>query len=839
MGTRPRDIAQLKVLLGGSVDVCEWPSVGTKDLYRQIFNQNSKYKTYEDAQAKGDWYFQDTLAMLDNWVILKYNAEPVLEKVSSSSPSDFPDAKDNITISASETVIMKPSTNVYPILKNQPWSVDFNIGPMNGKFIKEIQNLSKNEEGEALTKEEIANAVVAKYGIGETVFTKILTDTDPTSPKIIFVVDSYYYVFDRNSRKIFFYKKITTKDGDEETTKFVLLKTITTTYSTVEGKKEQANEKTGTKNNKLFTLMFYPLGSKLYIGDGTIDPWKAGNDFVSFSSYVNMPASNIGVMVYGGTAAFTLNYLIHEDLGTFIRPDISVNNPNSTTLKAVMLGQKKLLLSELKNVSTTSVEIPYEKGDGIFYYEEGRDFTYLVDEVSYNFTVTSASGKKSKKKWHYGVSLMSSGYGYYSPAICRCEMYMEPYIRSVGQKLLDITSYVLSASVSLTVEQSTASITLTNRDMPTENFSTSVFENEYLIWGIRPISIYAGYDTQNLELIFKGYTNGEPKIEKTKDTATISLSCIDVSIRAKETFGINLPIYDGWCHLAAMRNLMMEAGYTTSDSQILPVEPYTDTCYEGHTDFLPNEKWHFLVPFHLFETPGYMFQMGTPLWDCMQTIRGISEWYLFGQYDGKLTYAPHYKLFKYRGNLFKETPTVVGDFDEIRRNLRLDVTFGTFRNAIYRSGIIVKDYEKDNVDTEPFVVILKQKGWPSSVIEGKTFVPWLRWDAAHDPSMNSADSVNRAAIIAAKRNSRERRNIGFSCWGKKVIPYEIIQVEENIKSETFINIDAKNSAEKYIVTAVNHSFSNGCVWDTSLECELYDPSAFLLSGDTVPDFVDV
>jgi len=825
---RPRNIANLKVVLGGNVSVCEWPSVSVKDLYRQIFNQSAKYESYESAKANGLWYFEDTLAVLDNWVILKYDAQPFLSSSLTSNPSGFPDAKDCITINT--TNISGYSSNTYSLAKNQPWSVDLNILPMDSQNTKKVQSLIV-KDGDKVQKAETAQAIVDHFGL-DGIFTTILKDTDVTSPKIVFNVGQYYYVFDRNSANLLIYKTV---EGIE------LIKTIYTGYSLKSGGKNQSTDSTTPKNNRLYTLMFYPLSTKLYIGCGSIDPWKAGNDYVSFSGYVNIPAGNLGVTVYGATAAFTVNKLIHEESGRFSRPNVEVNNPGGATFKTALLGQKSnKALTQLSSVtSTRSVTLEYPTGSSETFND---NFKYLNKKVSYIFSPIRGGGKRSKIAWSYDVTLNSTDDRYYSPTICRSELYISPYINSVGQRSRDVSTYVLNASVTLTGEQSSATVVLTNRDMATENLSTSVFDDEYLIWGIRPIQINASYDSTELNndaksLVFKGYTNGEPKMEKTKDTATITLTCFDASQRARETYGINLPIYDGWCHLAVMRNLMQEAGYTSADSTILPVEP-NQSCYDGHVTYLPDERWHFLMPFHIGENPGYMFSMGTPIWDCMNTIKGISNWYLYGRYDGKLVYAPPYKLFQSYGNRFKEVPTIVGNFDEIRRNLRMDVSFSNFRNAVYRSGVVVQAYDKYNVDTQPVITIMKQKGWPNSIVSTRTFVPWLRWDASHDPSMNDTATIKRAAIAAAKLNSRERRNVSFACWGKRVFPYEIIKIEENVKAETFVNLTT--GTESYIVTAVSHNFSNGCLWDTSLECELYDKAAFILYGSDVSgDFTEV
>lgn len=865
--SRPRNIAQVKVTLGGNVSVCEWPSLSVKDLYRQIFNQNAKYKTYEEAKENGLWYFEDKLTMLDNWVILKYNTKSFIPKESTLSLVNSTvlmatgakdgamaviDNFDTNSLKALITASIRSfqlalntsgSSVFYPILKNQPWSVDFIINPMDDLTTQAVQSAIIKDENNNIKKDETVDYIIKHTrvssieeesrtgGIISYPYKQILMDTDLFSPKLVFNIDKYYFVFDRNTANLLFYEMV---DGS-----LSFIKKMATGYLAVAGGKNQENDDGTPENNKLYTLMFYPLGTKLYVGLGSTDPNKAGNNYISFNDYVDIPAGEILITGYGADAGFTINRLIHEEEGTFSRPPTEINNTSGATLKTALLGQKSnKAATGLTNItSTKEVTVKYPVSTNEIF---ANNFSYLNENAEYVFVPTKGSGTRNKVAWSYDVVLRSLGNRYYSPAICRTELYIPPYVKTVSQRSRDVSEYVLNASVTLTVEQSSASVTLTNRDMDTENLPTSVFADEYLIWGIRPIKINAAYNSADLNndaksLVFKGYTNGEPKMEKSKDTATITLTCFDASQRARESYGLNLPIYDGWCHLAVMRNLMEEAGYTTADSEIIPYEP-NQSCYDGHVTYMPDERWHFLMPFHIGENPGFMFAMGTPLWECMSTVKNISYWYLFGRYDGKLVYAPPYKLFQSYGNRFKEVPTTVGNFDEIRRSLSMNVSFSDFRNAIYRSGTIIQTYDGHNVDTLPMIIIMKQKGWPNSIVSEKTFVPWLRWDAAHDHSINDANVLRRIAVSAAKLSGRERRNINFSCWGKRVFPYEIIKIEENVKAETFVNIES--ASEAYIVTSVSHSFSEGCVWDTSLECELYDKNAFVLYGDTAPEFTE-
>ena len=210
---------------------------------------------------------------------------------------------------------------------------------------------------------------------------------------------------------------------------------------------------------------------------------------------------------------------------------------------------------------------------------------------------------------------------------------------------------------------------------------------------------------------------------------------ITTAIKKLQKLGLEVK-QDGRSYSAISGKHILEFMTNTRDDEVVTIPRVLDSCYEGHVTGLPNEKTHFTLPVYPFGNPHYMPQLGSQIWSEMEKIREIKkDWKLFGRYDGKLVYGPIEKLLTNNDNIFYEVPTNIGEFDEIRKGLSVNVSFkNVFRNAMMRGGLLYLGYK--DVDqkyaTQPVYKIKRQDGWPNNV-EDRTYIPWLRWDVQYNP----------------------------------------------------------------------------------------------------------
>jgi len=485
---------------------------------------------------------------------------------------------------------------------------------------------------------------------------------------------------------------------------------------------------------------------------------------------------------------------------------------------------------------------------------------------------------------------------YYSPGLYAGELFIFPEYIEVnlvpdGDLNLD---YIKSASISQTVEGYTGSITLYNRAMDAKA-KTGTYTDDYRIKGVKPIKISARIKSDDTGIasfggitseagdatsadynrLFTGYIVNRNFSRSGSDanSSVVELPLEDNTLRAKDTYAMDLPVFDGYCHLAAFYYLAKYAGYL-DDEIVLYQNPYKETdryrlvdhligagegflgdCFDGHTKGFPRttllrpsntylsgsgyptttdgtdtsnvesigiagENLHACLPINgIHEAPNYMFQMGTSIWDCMRELTEFSGFYLFANNWGSLVYAPpEITLSPYIDFEFSEMPgddrfENISDFNEIITNLSVNNPTDEIRNVVITQGLVIGP---DGEKLSPLVSIKTQDGWPNN-IKDPTYIPWLRYLIQRNPHWNDPKRMQWNNAQMFDRVSRERAFGAWSAWGRALYPYQTFKISETHNNETGAN------QQKFIASAITHSFSaDDYKWNISIEGEKYE-----------------
>lgn len=329
-------------------------------------------------------------------------------------------------------------------------------------------------------------------------------------------------------------------------------------------------------------------------------------------------------------------------------------------------------------------------------------------QFKYKLTLSSKGTDESiKKKWSGGdPDKYPHSARIYSPIIFLVELHVDPPLVKVNMSPSPQieSGDVVKVNVRQSVQEITADVTLWNRNDCDDRRFSGAGKGKFTynfdgrgggnFVGVKPITVVGGIlgdfdpppssgvhnsDAVNVTAYqpyqFKGYVSDRTYTRPSTSESYVNLSCRDISAKAKETMAVNLPIFDGWGHMAAFYFLCKEAGY--KDDQIMfyqdnrnPADHITikdmikagggdtDTrqggCFAGHVPkfpksigpasrvvSLPPSTIFAVLPLNAFrEQPAYMFSMGTYLWDCMEQIRQFSGWFLYPNHFGNLVYGP-------------------------------------------------------------------------------------------------------------------------------------------------------------------------------------------------------
>lgn len=627
-------------------------------------------------------------------------------------------------------------------------------------------------------------------------------------------------------------------------------------------------------NNKDTHLSFFPQANKIYVYATNAPSKQATADgqyiTITLPDVVRLEEGPIFVTSYLGKTKFSFNPVVFSENGRLRSPVIQTNfSEAETLLNLAFLGKVGVGVRESPITFPQTSDTGGKDGDALWQYLENTRITYEInaedsDEGSGAFTydMTLASNPASMQVQNgAGIGEASDDSSrVQSPAVFQAQFIAIPDLEDVSMNptpQID-NEDVMNISITDTVEGSSCSIVLNNRKPSAEarqslpSFGNYTFRpgvNNFT--GVKPIRASFGWEGETTGLnqvqhfegfvVKRSYSRGGP----TQSTCT--LACEDRSKQLKETFAVNLPIYDGWCHLAVIYDLAREAGF--DDDEILFFEdPLTGSrttirsmlvgdpssraegCFDGHVESfpqgsnfrgglnLPGAFIHQTLPLApLHEAPNFMFQMGSSLWDCMQQVRQHSFWYLFCNTNGNLIYSPPARMIKDRGKKFVEVD-VRKDFNEFQRTLSADFDTAEQRNAVIVWGLIPTEDGRGNPTWAPDVHVRKEKDWPRNVGD-PSYYPWLRWVLMRNPKWNDHER-NRAIADETFRRVRREKIFGvFGAWGQpELFPYEVITLDEGQAGETGVN------GRKFIVTSITHNLNaDGFTFDSDVTCELFDP----------------
>ncbi len=698
----------------------------------------------------------------------------------------------------------------------------------------------------------------------------------------------YYF---KSNKFVLFEENAITRDGK---TKYLYIKIDT-------GKTLKS-----IKPNDVFNIMIYPIGTKLAVilyenSDGIFKVEESNSIIFNVGHSLNIAEAPITLYFYGGSGiTFDFKPVYHQAVGQFASNIKDFNYiPNTTQSSCTYIGKKGTgkLQNEVVTFSDETndkygylspCKIIFKKSNVETWFSDYFKEQDLEKKWIYYFRMYSNKNYITRNDDNEFIEYLNKLERYYSPAIYTAGILTIPntldinLIKDGNSKL----KFVKNVSINQTVEGYSGSLTLYNKSM-NSNQKGGQYTGDYRIKGVKPIKIEAklkttdrglagvsGFDSEiadqtvgKLNRLFTGYIT-TPQFNRSSNTAdsTVTLTLSDASIKAKETFAFNLPIFDGYCNLAAIYYLGKYAGYS-DDELLLYQNPYDENikirivdqlqkggnlfaggCFNGHVDgfprlslsrptisdgivanlvsnldssvsglnsylsglfdeisynnitnnfqnylsgllngfgisststetFIANSEspsingtsLHACLPLAgFFDAPNYMFQMGTPIWDCMKEIAEFTGFYLYANNWGNIVYSPpELALSPYSDFLFVEMPgdatySNITNFNEIVALLSVSNPTDEIKNAVMIQGL--QENNKNGWSLDPIISIRKQKGWPYNV-EDPTYVPWLRWMIQRNPHWNDPARLDWNTTQLFARASRERSFVTLQGWG--------------------------------------------------------------------------
>ena len=638
--------------------------------------------------------------------------------------------------------------------------------------------------------------------------------------------------------------------------------------------------KTSLSSSKGFdtTLFIYPIANQLILADSiALDQLETKHRSVTIFDFerplnIGPKKTNIDIVTYLGSAEYEFLPVYHSLNGTFQSPFTSI--PDQSGIAIVV-----------DHEGGVGADASGNPGSGIFKYpvpdpdDSSQTFSFLKDTMiqaevvkgahnntAYRLTLTSNTSVLGQNQFVDRFKCK------FSPRIFRVEMRTKSIL--IGCELKPNPQIepndVISIQVTQSVEGSHATVVLNNRFASCPDSGSDRTFNLFKttsLRGIKPLTISFGIPLKdsfsrnpdeisrdtgaavNFEIPqFKGFMTKKQYQKIGSNKSTVTLNCDDVATRAKETYAINLPIYDGWCHLAAIYHLAKECGFDdteiyftqdprTGDGRLLrtvmqgSVATERGGCWAGHagkTDSelpsegdsfgqsIPGVQTHFILDLPAFrQEPQYMFQMGTPIWECMHEIAKVSQWFLYVNNWGNLVYGPRSVQLRPTNIVFKEASNQPGKYDEIIRNLEVTVDSSMVRNGVMVTGLSAGAQDAGLPLYGPLIAVRKQTPFPTNA-KSDAFIPWMRWWIERNPQWNDANRINANIELMFERSQRPRIFTSWTGWGRTdVYPYDIVTIDESLSNETGIN------QKQFIITQVQHRISadEGYVFNTSFEGE--------------------
>lgn len=325
----------------------------------------------------------------------------------------------------------------------------------------------------------------------------------------------------------------------------------------------------------------------------------------------------------------------------------------------------------------------------------------------------------------------------------------------------------------------------------------------------------------------------------------------DITMSEVHAFYAN-GVYAHNCHIAAMYYLARYAGLDDDEFYLYqnPVTGQGTTiaslltgnsqimqggCFEGHVNqsLTPNQQGissdylHMRLPMALImagDSPNYAFQMGTPIWSCMEEIRSFTNWYMYFNNWGNLVYGPPKLIVDNINQTFKEVADC-GDFNEITRNMNVEYNTADTRNYVFLQGLTwlgpkIGTPGGEKGQWSPHISVGAKEGWPNDQTDF-AHCPWRRAAFMRNPKWEDVRLLQLAASEMLRRSIRYRGVENFESWGHpELFPYHVITIDESGRDET--GVDGMD----VVIAAHNLSINASDLLLTSqFSCETLDQTA--------------
>jgi hypothetical protein len=417
----------------------------------------------------------------------------------------------------------------------------------------------------------------------------------------------------------------------------------------------------------------------------------------------------------------------------------------------------------------------------------------------------------------------------------------------------EFRQFVESVSVNESMEDSSATVTMSLRTADVNNDFLGAVNSK--ISGTKPIWIRAqDYDDNDIwRTIFRGFTNKRDYIRPSASNEQLTFHCISAKTRAAEQHAIKcLPIFDGWCHLAAFYYIARSAGY--SDDEIVcfsddstkvtlaevlkaadnDTDAFKGPCFEGHTDEFPKKmpaldahvlEGHSLDPAICHATlmhkdivamsPTFMFKQDATLWDCMQQIADYSGFTLFANRYGEVVYQPMPTAFSVNSNSyygalaggkeeFGDIPSTGGNLDVNRWNsykgsLNVNYDDENTRNVVCIMGTKLRsDF---TMLPMPITTFMFLEDWPDGNQDANTWAPWLKIWLERQPELFDPTLYKGYVDEIWKRATCAKISAKFTSWGAaRFLPHQVVTLYDNSQTT---GIDGKT----FVIVDLSHEFN--------------------------------
>ncbi len=615
----------------------------------------------------------------------------------------------------------------------------------------------------------------------------------------------------------------------------------------------------GNSNSKLFSelLVIYPLGNSVYVYTDVPSIENTTKKlFVEFAlkEPVKISEGPVRFTFSCAKGAFDFFSVVHPKSAIFQSPVIKVpTGTTSTIVNTFHLGKigvgSRGLEPPIPDTSDRDGSYEYLKeyiGEKPLELEKKSigqgGFAYKL-KLNVKKELTDAEIAAFDSETRLKESATATLDNIYSPAIFSSHFtFIQPDTAAASSAFEFDSNDILSVTVNQSVERQSATIVLDNRNFDGTPGGKYPIEDS-IFTGIKPIKISMGYGSNNLKTVFTGFTCTWEAERAGPTRSTLKITCDDRSKQAREQFAVNLPFFDGWCHLGAMKYLLREAGYPESILDMPATSGSIDTfeggCFDGHADTDSNvdDFTHAQLPLAILgvSEPCFNFSMGTPLWSCMQRVREFTNWYLYADHEGDIVFrAPKEVLSGGVKQTFVEVDEI-GNFNEITNSVRVSLDTTDMRNGVYMQGqtfILNKEHPEFSNWTSHVHI---KNGFPSDQTPTDAFfAPYPRMAFIRNPKFEDVNLLRANALEIFRRLARNRTTLSFSSWGQiDLHPYDIVAINESIMNETGVN------GKSYVIAAhtLNADGQNHTI-TSQFTCENFDAGTANYDPFAVPNLRD-